>query len=172
MNNKEHLKEIPDNQIFIVEDNNMHSLMLDYLLSKQTTAHIRKFNSGEECIANLKFHPDVVILDYGLPGMDGMKTFLEIKKVNPDVAVIVVTGNKDRRIALQFLNAGVYDFIRKEDDAFGLVGKITDNILNILAVKEAKVKQRRKIKIIRLLLIISTIVSIISFACIKHWFKV
>ncbi|HSY75263.1 MAG TPA: response regulator, partial [Bacteroidia bacterium] len=96
MNSKEHIKEIGDSRVFIVEDNDMHSLMMDYLLSKDSMAHIKKFRSGEECIENLGLKPDVVILDYGLPGINGMQTFMEIKKHDPQIPVIVVTENRDR----------------------------------------------------------------------------
>ena len=168
MNTKEHIKEIGDNKVFIVEDNDMHSLMMDYLLSKDTTARIKKFKSGEECIENLNLNPDVVILDYGLPGINGMQTYLAIKKHDPEIPVIVITGNRDKAVAQNFLNAGVYDYIQKEDDAFEQVSKVTDSILNIMAHKEAKAEHRQSVVMITGILILATLISIITWVLMRH----
>src|ERR1700722_129487 len=132
MTNKGHIKEIGDSRVFIVEDNDMDSLMMDYLLSKETMTNIKKFRSGEECIENLGLKPDVVILDYSLPGINGMQTLMQIKKYDPEIPVIVITGNKDEEVAQGFLDAGVYDYIQKKENAFEQVSKITDGILNIM----------------------------------------
>jgi DNA-binding NtrC family response regulator len=168
MNSKEHIKEIGDSRVFIVEDNDMHSLMMDYLLSKDSMAHIKKFRSGEECIENLGLKPDVVILDYGLPGINGMQTFMEIKKHDPEIPVIVVTENRDRHVAEKFLSAGVYDYIQKDEDAFEQVSKVTDSILNIMAQKEAKVEHRQSMIFIGSVLLITTIITIIVLTLMRH----
>jgi DNA-binding NtrC family response regulator len=168
MNGKEHIKNINDSHVFIVEDNDMHSLMMDYLLSKETTAHIKKFSSGEECIENLKLNPDVVILDYGLPGINGMQTLKAIKEHDPEIPVIVITGNKDKEVARSFFNAGVYDYIEKEEDAFEQVSKVTDSILNIMARKEAKKEHKQSVVFITGILLIATIITVIAYILMEH----
>jgi len=168
MNSKERIKDINDNQIFIVEDNEMHSLMMDYLLSKETTAHIKKFRSGEDCIKSLDLNPDVVILDYGLPGMNGIQTLKAIKEYDSDIPVIVITGNTDKAVARSFFNAGVYDYIEKNDDAFEQVSKVTDSILNIMAWKEAKKERRKKIIMAIVVSVITTAIGILFYFILKH----
>ena len=66
--------------IFIVDDNEMYSTMLSYTLSKDNIYKFVSFKSGEECIKNLYLNPEIIILDYGLLGMDGYDTLLKIKK--------------------------------------------------------------------------------------------
>jgi len=160
MNKRENIKDINDSQVFIVEDNDMHSLMMDYMLSNETMAHIRKFKSGEECIENLSLKPDVVILDYGLPGINGMETLLAIKEYNPELPVIVITGSHDRHVAQKFLNAGVYDYIEKDDDGFEQVGKVTDNIINLLLRKKDKKRHKQNLVFIGVALILAALVFI------------
>jgi len=113
MSKNESIKDINERQVFLVEDDDMHSLMMEYMISNETTAQVRKFSSGEECIKNLNLNPDVVILDYGLPGISGIQTLMSIKKYAPDTPVIVVTGNRDKQIAEQFLTAGVYEYTKR-----------------------------------------------------------
>nr|MBA3705929.1 response regulator [Bacteroidota bacterium] len=73
------MNHIKQKLIFIVEDNDMYSLMLDYMLSKESAYRFMSFRTGEECIANLSLHPNLIILDYGLPGINGLETFKEIR---------------------------------------------------------------------------------------------
>lgn len=100
--------------IFIVEDNEIYSMMLDYILSKDSVYKFSSFKSGEECLQNLSQNPDVIILDYALPGMNGYDTLLEIKKYNPAIHVLMLTNNKDMKLALKLLQAGADDYILKQ----------------------------------------------------------
>src|ERR1043165_8257364 len=98
-------------QIFIVEDNEIFSMMLDYILSKDSIYNFVSFKTGEECLANLYMEPDIIILDYGLPGINGYQVLTEIKKRNPSTHVIVLSSNRDRSLAAKMLSAGADDYI-------------------------------------------------------------
>jgi DNA-binding NarL/FixJ family response regulator len=101
-------------QIFIVEDNEIFSMMLDYILSKDSVYNFVSFRSGEDCLKNLYMKPDIIILDYGLPGINGYETLLEIKKRNPSTHVIILSSNKDKALAAKLLSSGADDFILKQ----------------------------------------------------------
>jgi DNA-binding NtrC family response regulator len=102
--------------IFIVEDNEMYSFMLDYMLSNEHRLRCMRFSKGEECIDNLALDPDMIILDYVLPGINGLETLKKIKMVKPAVPVIVLTGHYDDESAKEFLKEGVYDYLLKEEN--------------------------------------------------------
>jgi len=51
------MKELEDNLIFVVDDNEMQSMMMDYVLSKEKPYKVVRFKSGEECLANLNRNP-------------------------------------------------------------------------------------------------------------------
>jgi two-component system C4-dicarboxylate transport response regulator DctD len=57
--------------------------------------------------------PGIVISDVRLPGMSGMELLLQIKAVDKDVPVILVTGHGDITMAVQAMRKGAYDFIEK-----------------------------------------------------------
>ncbi len=60
-------KLIKQNLVFIIEDNDMYSMMVEYVLSETEFFRFAKFSSGEEGLANLYQKPDLIILDYYLP---------------------------------------------------------------------------------------------------------
>jgi DNA-binding NarL/FixJ family response regulator len=121
--------------IFIVEDNQIYSMMLDYILSKDSIYEFVSFRSGEECLENLYMNPDIIILDYGLPGMNGYETLLEIKKRNPEIHVVILSHYDDEQLKKKFLNAGADDFILKQGHG---ENQVIQRIEEITALKEAK----------------------------------
>ncbi|MEM7230967.1 MAG: response regulator, partial [Planctomycetota bacterium] len=58
---------------------------------------------------------DVVLLDLSLPGTFGLETLEIVREANPNVAVVILTGVDDERIALKALNRGAQDYIVKSD---------------------------------------------------------
>jgi len=82
--------------------------------------------SGEEAIDKLDEHPDVVILDVKMPGMDGHQALEEIKKRSPDVPVIMLTGHGALPSAKEALDKGAFDYLAKPCDINILTGKIED----------------------------------------------
>ena len=92
------MKTTSPKHIFIVEDNEIYSMMLDYILSKDTIYKFVNFKSGEECLANLYLNPDIIILDYSLPGINGHETLVKIKAYNPKIHVIFLSDNNDKKL--------------------------------------------------------------------------
>jgi CheY-like chemotaxis protein len=71
--------------------------------------------SGEEGVKHLKNnHVDLVILDMIMPGgMNGYETYLELKKVKPDVKVILASGHAETILINKALKAGVINYLKK-----------------------------------------------------------
>lgn len=65
--------------------------------------------------------PGIVVCDIRLPQMDGMQFLMEIKKIDHDLPVILITGHGDVSIAVQAMRDGAYDFIEKPYSAERLV---------------------------------------------------
>lgn len=70
--------------------------------------------SGEEAIKLLKDHsPDLILLDIWLPEMDGIDTLKEIKALNSDIPVIIISGHGNIELAVKAVKMGAYDFLEK-----------------------------------------------------------
>ncbi len=81
--------------------------------------------SGIEAIQEIKKQPfDVVILDVKMPGMDGHEALREIKKIRPELEVIMLTGHGTLTSALVSLRGGVFDYLAKPCDIDVLAAKV------------------------------------------------
>jgi len=83
--------------------------------------------SGEAAIEILRKSPqDVVILDIKMPGMDGHEALGQIKEIDPDVQVIMLTGHGGDASAKESLKHGAFDYLNKPCDIELLSMKIND----------------------------------------------
>ena len=69
--------------------------------------------SGAEGIGLLGADIEAVILDHGLPGMNGLQTLAKIREKSSDLPVIMLTGLNDAETAVQALRAGADDYLTK-----------------------------------------------------------
>ena len=139
------MSHIKKRLVFIVEDNEMYSLMLDYKLSNSSIVQCVSFKTGEECIQNLALEPILIILDYWLPGIDGKETFEQIKKISPQIPVIFLTRNEDEEVGKELLKMGVYDYIFKGDDPIQHLKAIINFFLDKVIVSEKKEIMQRNV---------------------------
>ncbi|RZB38462.1 MAG: hypothetical protein SRB2_00210 [Desulfobacteraceae bacterium Eth-SRB2] len=82
---------------------------------------------------------DVVVLDVRMPGIDGIQTLREIKKKDPLMEVIMLTGHARVEVAIEGMELGAFDYLMKPADIDELFYKLQD------AFKK-KTIQREKIK--------------------------
>jgi DNA-binding NtrC family response regulator len=82
---------------------------------------------GREAIAKLEEMPvDVVVLDVRMPGMDGIETLKEIKKIRPSVEVIMLTAHADVQVAMEGMELGAFDYLMKPMEIDDLLYKLQD----------------------------------------------
>ena len=74
--------------------------------------------------------PDCVFLDLQMPGKDGIETLKDIKKMKPDLTVIMITGKESEEFKAKALQLGASDYITKPLDLSELNDKIQTYVLN------------------------------------------
>lgn len=120
-------------KIFIVDDCDMLSMALEDYLTRETMHDVVVFNTGEECLKNLREQPDVVILDYNLnsavkDAANGLQILEEIKKRNKYIHVIILSSQDEYGTALQTLRKGAEEYVMKDESAFEKVVSIIDGL--------------------------------------------
>ena len=97
--------------------------------------------SGEEALKILEEMPiDVVVLDVKMPGMDGIETLRKIKKINPLIEVIMLTGHANMEVAIEGMELGAFDYLMKPMDIDELLYKLQDAYKKKW-LQEGKIKQ-------------------------------
>ena len=97
--------------------------------------------SGEEAIERLNENPDVVILDIKMPGMDGHQALKEIKRLRPEVPIIMLTGHGRESSAREALSEGAFDYLTKPCDMDLMAAKVSDAFQ--LGKTEGRVKEKK-----------------------------
>ena len=81
----------------------------------------------EDAIAAVRSNPpDVVLLDFRMPGMDGIEVLKIIKKIDPSIEVIMLTGHGDVSSVEEAIRNGAYEYIMKPLDIGELIIKINN----------------------------------------------
>jgi DNA-binding response OmpR family regulator len=108
----------PGGKILVVDDEADIRRLMERFLQRQGYT-VSQASSGEEALEILKkgdYKPDLILMDVKMSGMDGLITLKEIRKINADLGVIIVSGEADASIKQQALELGALDYIFKPVD--------------------------------------------------------
>jgi DNA-binding NtrC family response regulator len=119
-------------RIFIVEDDPWYSELLAYHFSDAEEYEVSRFADGRSCLKSLHQQPDLITVDYRLPDMNGLELFDQLRRWNPQVPIVIISGQEDVKTALELLRKGVYEYLLKDDNT-------RDTLLKaVLRAKETK----------------------------------
>jgi len=94
-------------------------------------------NTGEQALQRVQkgLHPDLVLLDLLMPGIDGLQTLEQLRQLQPGVKVVMLSCVGDTRKVVQAMRLGAYDYLTKPfqkaeldavvDQCLGAIRKIT-----------------------------------------------
>lgn len=103
-------------KIFIVEDDADYAEFIKANLRRKYK--IYAFYNAEDCLTTIKsIQPDVMILDYYLPGMNGIELYEEVKDtLSEEVKVIILSAMDDGKLVLDFIKKGIRDYVVKGEN--------------------------------------------------------
>ncbi len=89
--------------------------------------NISTAKSGEDALKIIRGKGiDVAVLDVRMPGMDGIQTLREVKKIDPLMEVIMLTGHASVEVAIEGMELGAFDYLMKPADIDELFYKLQD----------------------------------------------
>ncbi|PJC61427.1 MAG: response regulator [Flavobacteriales bacterium CG_4_9_14_0_2_um_filter_32_27] len=120
-------------KLFLVDDDALFLKTLEIDFLEHADFKIETFATGELCLKSLKHTPDVIILDYQLDGiekgvMNGIQTLDEIKAVNPDIPVVMLSSQDKIDVAIDCMHHRAFDYVVKSETAFVRLQKIITTI--------------------------------------------
>ncbi len=87
---------------------------------------------------------DAIIVDLMMPGMDGLETLKAIKKKNPDLQVILLTGHATIEKGIEAMKLGALDFVEKPADLDKLTKIIKKAQARKMVIIERKMEEKVK----------------------------
>lgn len=152
--------------VFFIEDSEICSLMVDHKLRDISNFKVHSYVSAEEAFKDLYISPDVIVLDYGLPGMNGLQALKKFKQNFPDIPIIMLSGQKNIDVAIDLIRAGASDYMSKKKFS---VRELYDKIYTICNQKQ----QEKQIKRLQLNLIKGLFFCLLIFLLsIMVWLKI
>ncbi|MBI4642794.1 MAG: response regulator [Deltaproteobacteria bacterium] len=111
-------------KVLLVDDEERFRATLAKMLRSQGL-EVTALGSGREALEELNQKAyDVMVLDVRMPDMDGIATLTEIKRIAPQVEVIILTGHASMDAAVEIMNLGGYDYLLKPCPVEDLMAKI------------------------------------------------
>lgn len=113
-------------------------------LALDSEYEIRAFGTAEEALDIIVADPpDLILLDIGLPGMNGIDALRRIKKLHPEIPVIMITAYEDIQTVISAMKLGAYDYVVKPILMEGLEITIRNALESIRLRKEVQVLQEK-----------------------------
>jgi len=117
-------KQQPKPKVLIVDDEERFRKTLSKLLIAQGL-EVYSVGSGVEALEFIRNHPvDIVLLDMRMPGMNGIDTLSAIKKIDPLIEIIMLTGHASVDVAVEIMKRGGFEYLLKPCDIDELLVKI------------------------------------------------
>jgi polysaccharide export outer membrane protein len=120
-------------KVFVVDDDRFHLEIMEQLLKNNGVEEVTLFETGMDCLSEIHQNPHIVFLDHQMDVYSGYETLRKIKRHNPNIFVVMVSGQSDIQTAVDTLKHGAIDYLQKD-------GNLEMNILAVIQRIEA-VKQ-------------------------------
>jgi DNA-binding NarL/FixJ family response regulator len=113
-------------RLLLVEDNDVFREALELLLALRSDIEVvaSVSDGGAAADAVVEYKPDVVLMDYRLPGIDGVQATRAVREADPDVAVVCLTASANLREVDALYEAGVVACLSKDQELDEIVEAI------------------------------------------------
>lgn len=136
---------MPPTKLLIIDDE--QSIRDGITAYMEDEYEIITFEKAEDALTHIdRDAPDLVLLDIGLPGMNGIEALKHIKALHPDLLVIMITAYEDIESVIQCMKSGAYDYIVKPIQMQGLEVTIANALENLRLKQEIKTLRENELK--------------------------
>ncbi|MBC8042188.1 MAG: GGDEF domain-containing response regulator [Rhizobacter sp.] len=115
------MSDAPQLKVLLIEDNVDHSFLVRSHLQAKGKYVCEIAESGEQGINWIQESParfELVLLDYNLPGQNGLDILRRIQSINRNLPIIVITGLGSETVAVEIMKAGARDYVIKTGEYY------------------------------------------------------
>lgn len=127
-------------KILIIEDEAAIRRVLTKILSEESvTYQVEEAEDGVQALEKIKNNDyDLVLCDIKMPKMDGVELLEEVKKIKPEIPMVMISGHGDMETAIQTMRLGAFDYISKPPD----LNRLLNTVRNALDKKQLVVENK------------------------------
>lgn len=138
--------------IFIVDDDPFCRSLYEQFILNLGYGNITLFSDGQECLNQLTEQPDIIFLDYRMEPLDGLDVLRKIKRFNPNIYLVIISGQDDVQVAVNALKYGAFDYIIKGENDLNKIEGVLKKIQSVIYL----LQQRPQGKLKQLLSLLAT----------------
>lgn len=131
--------------VFIVEDDEWYLRMLEYHIRMNPDNIVEAYVNGKDLLKNLYRKPDLITLDYSLGDENANELIKKVKNYDPDIPIVIISGQEDVSTAVDLLREGVYDYIVKDEDTKDRIWNIIKHLKQNVNLKEELNQLRQEV---------------------------
>ncbi|MBC7845916.1 MAG: sigma-54-dependent Fis family transcriptional regulator [Flavobacterium sp.] len=127
-------------KILIIEDEAAIRRVLAKILSEESDTYIvEDAEDGVQGLEKIKNNDyDLVLCDIKMPKMDGVEVLEAVKKIKPEIPMVMISGHGDMETAIQTMRLGAFDYISKPPD----LNRLLNTVRNALDKKQLVVENK------------------------------
>ncbi len=134
------MKSLLHKKLFLVDDDKFIAEMFKQHITTLGFKDVTIFSDGSDALTAMIDNPEIIFLDYNMDTLNGFETLKKIKRFNPNIFVVMVSGQEDMSITIDSLKYGAFDYIIKGK---GDLERITD-VLNRIEIFKNGLAENRK----------------------------
>lgn len=122
------MRDLKDQPIFVVDDDSFIAELYRQYLGNLGYKNSRVFLSGQDCLDHITANPKMIFIDYQMDSMNGFELLKKIKRFDPNIYVVMISGQENIDIAVESLKYGAFDYITKSEYTLKNLEKVLDRI--------------------------------------------
>lgn len=132
-------------KILIIEDEAAIRRVLTKILSEENDSYqVEEAEDGVSAYEKIKNNDyDLVLCDIKMPKMDGVELLEEVKKIKPEIPMVMISGHGDMETAINAMRLGAFDYISKPPDLNRLLNTVRNALDRKQLVVENKILKKK-----------------------------
>src|ERR1700744_1694854 len=99
--------------VFLADDEPYCLHLYGQYLNNLGISEIHCFDKSGDCLNLLSIQPDLIFLDYNMDNLNGIDILKKIKRFDPNIPVVFISGQEDIKVAVNALKYGAFDYLTK-----------------------------------------------------------
>ncbi len=120
-----------DLKMFLVDDDPFYLNILKQHLLNLGCEKLSLYENGIDCLDQLTNKVDVVFLDYEMASMTGNEVLLQIKRLDPNIFIVMLSSQEEINIAVNALKLGAFDYLKKGENELAKIKEVLDRIMQV-----------------------------------------